>query len=190
VLDFEATCQKDKPLNCQEIIEFPVVPVNLRTKEILTDKIFHYYVKPEVNPKLTEFCTELTGITQETVESGIPLPDCLSKFEAWMKTQGFTTDNSIFVTCGDWDLQKCLPLEAAYKNLKTSADLRQWVNIKIFFNSVTQIRGDAMEKMLKDLGLELEGKHHSGIDDSKNIAKILITLLNRGSWVTSAFRRF
>ncbi len=30
-----------------------------------------------------------------------------------------------------------------------------------------------MKTMLHDLKLELDGKHHSGIDDSKNIAKIL-----------------
>jgi 2'-phosphotransferase len=55
VLDFEATCEDKKKLNCQEIIEFPVVPVNLRTQEVLSDKIFHHYVRPEVNPKLSKF---------------------------------------------------------------------------------------------------------------------------------------
>ena len=33
-----------------------------------------------------------------------------------------------------------------------------------------------MKTMLRDLHLELEGRHHSGIDDSRNIAKILRTL--------------
>ncbi len=35
-----------------------------------------------------------------------------------------------------------------------------------------------MKSMLKDLQLELDGKHHSGIDDSKNITKILKELAN------------
>ena len=36
-----------------------------------------------------------------------------------------------------------------------------------------------MKTMLRDLHLELEGRHHSGLDDSKNIAKILKTLALR-----------
>ena len=189
VLDFEATCEDKKNLDCQEIIEFPVVPVNLRTQEVLLDKIFHHYVRPDVNPKLSKFCTELTGIEQATVDSGIPLTNCLGKFENWMDQHGFNVSNSIFVTCGDWDLKTCLPNEAAYKSLKTRVDLRQWINIKIFFNSVTNIRGGGMDIMLKDLDLTLDGKHHSGIDDSKNIAKILVTLLKKGATLTNSFKR-
>lgn len=34
-----------------------------------------------------------------------------------------------------------------------------------------------MTKMLTHFNIELKGKHHSGIDDSKNIASILIHIL-------------
>jgi ERI1 exoribonuclease 3 len=37
-----------------------------------------------------------------------------------------------------------------------------------------------MESMLEELELELEGRHHSGIDDSKNIARCVLSLLNIG----------
>lgn len=46
----------------QEIIEFPVLKVDATTFDV-TDK-FHEYVRPVYNPKLTDFCTQLTGITQ------------------------------------------------------------------------------------------------------------------------------
>lgn len=36
-----------------------------------------------------------------------------------------------------------------------------------------------MAAMLRELGLPLEGRHHSGIDDSRNIARIFQTLLRR-----------
>lgn len=36
--------------------------IDAKTLEVVGE--FHYYVKPLVNPKLTAFCTELTGITQ------------------------------------------------------------------------------------------------------------------------------
>jgi inhibitor of KinA sporulation pathway (predicted exonuclease) len=34
--------------------------------------------------------------------------------------------------------------------------------------------------MLELCGLELEGKHHSGIDDAKNIARVVIECLKKG----------
>jgi ERI1 exoribonuclease 3 len=131
----------------------------------------------------------LTGIEQVTVDSGIPLADYLGKFDKWMDQNGFNSSNSIFVTCRELDLKTCLPHEAGYKSLKIRADLRQWINIKIFFNSVTNIRGRGMDQMLKDLELNLDGKHHSGINDSKNISKILVTLLKKGATLTNSFKK-
>ena len=47
----------------QEIIEFPVVVIDVKKKKIKS--IFHTYVKPVIDPVLTQFCFDLTGITQE-----------------------------------------------------------------------------------------------------------------------------
>ena len=49
-----------------EIIEFPVVFLNLATLEV--DFIFHSFVRPVETFTLTDFCTNLTGITQEQVD--------------------------------------------------------------------------------------------------------------------------
>ena len=38
-------------------------------------------------------------------------------------------------------------------------------------------RVGGMVEMLKLLGLELEGKHHSGIDDARNISRICLELI-------------
>ncbi len=38
----------------------------------------------------------------------------------------------------------------------------------------------SMISMLKHFGLELIGKHHSGIDDAKNLSKILVKILETG----------
>ena len=76
VFDVEATCKENNEGFVQEIIEFPVVLVDTRTLEIVSlvwlDKRewigkvdeFRSFVKPVVNPVLTEFCVELTGIDQ------------------------------------------------------------------------------------------------------------------------------
>jgi ERI1 exoribonuclease 3 len=180
VLDFEANCVENAQLPCQEIIEFPVVPIDTKTLKIMDDKIFHQYVKPTVVPKITEFCTGLTGIKQETVDAGISIVETLENLDKWMTSNGFTSKNSTFVTCGRWDLSTCLKKEAEYKKITLPDYLRKYINVKdawmvTFFKN----KAHGMPGMLQSLDLELDGKHHSGIDDSKNIAKIAIGLIKK-----------
>lgn len=64
VYDFECQCTEGTPaLKFNEIIEFPVVVIDVKAQAIKS--VFHTYVKPVVEPKLTEFCTQLTGISQD-----------------------------------------------------------------------------------------------------------------------------
>ncbi|VDN13786.1 unnamed protein product [Dibothriocephalus latus] len=72
VLDFEATCNRGQQPNPQEIIEFPVLKVDAATLDV-TDT-FHRYVHPVFNPKLSDFCTQLTGIIQDMVDTESDFP--------------------------------------------------------------------------------------------------------------------
>lgn len=62
VIDFEATCDKEKNPHPQEIIEFPSVIVNGITGQL--EACFQTYVRPTCNQVLTDFCKDLTGIQQ------------------------------------------------------------------------------------------------------------------------------
>lgn len=73
ILDFEATCG-DAIKGQNEIIEFPTLLYNLEEDEV--QATFHEYVRPEVYPTLTAFCTNLTGITQ--VPSFLAGSSCVS----------------------------------------------------------------------------------------------------------------
>lgn len=62
VYDFECQCEdKTKNLTFNEIIEFPMVVIDVKQRKIVAE--FQTYVKPTIHPILTPFCTELTGIT-------------------------------------------------------------------------------------------------------------------------------
>ena len=50
--------------------------------------VFHSFVRPVINPKLSEFCKSLTGIEQETVDKAEVFQDVLIRFESWMKSHG------------------------------------------------------------------------------------------------------
>lgn len=75
ILDFEATCENNDSSWPNEIIEFPVILFDTQSLEIEAE--FHQYVRPTINPTLTQFCKGLTGITQEQVDHGVLLADCL-----------------------------------------------------------------------------------------------------------------
>jgi inhibitor of KinA sporulation pathway (predicted exonuclease) len=86
----------------------------------------------------------------------------------------------IFVTCGNWDLKKALPLYCKYLNIRVPSYFENWCNIKDIFYQFYGTKGGGMANMLKILGLELEGKHHSGLDDCYNIAKIAKRICEEG----------
>jgi ERI1 exoribonuclease 2 len=72
VIDFEATCDKDRNPHPQEIIEFPSVIVSSVTGQL--EACFQTYVRPTYNQHLSDFCKDLTGIQQIQVCSELYLP--------------------------------------------------------------------------------------------------------------------
>jgi ERI1 exoribonuclease 3 len=188
ILDFEATCNQGKPApKPQEIIEFPTLLYNIDTREI--EEEFHFYIKPDVNPNLSSFCSELTGITQDQVDNGISLVDVLSQHESWLFEKEFLPrirkDGSScsfkYLTCGDWDLKMCLPRQLDYHQLQMPNYFKSYINIKEDFRQLYERRNRlGMKGMLNVLDMEIVGRHHSGIDDCRNLARIRTRMLEDG----------
>ncbi|GFS21447.1 ERI1 exoribonuclease 3 [Elysia marginata] len=180
VLDFEATCDNETRLMPQEIIEFPVLKVNARTHVV--DSIFHQYVRPLFNPHLTPFCTELTGIVQDMVDNQKCFPEVFKDFNQWMEAEGLLNPEikSIFVTCGDWDLNSMLPRQCETSRVRSMSYFSRWINIKKSYADVTRTFPKGMMPMLTGLRLQHVGRHHSGIDDCRNIANIVVELMKQG----------
>ena len=108
VIDFECTCIESRVTTWHhEIIEFPCVLVNAKTNKIIDT--FREYVKPVENPELSEFCTQLTGITQEDVDNASTLPVVLERFFNWTSSYGiFEITNGLICTDGPWDMENFL----------------------------------------------------------------------------------
>ncbi|KAF8788077.1 ERI1 exoribonuclease 3 like protein [Argiope bruennichi] len=180
VLDFEATCDSPKTLVPQEVIEFPVLKINSGTFE--TESMFHSYVKPVINPELTKFCTQLTGITQEMVDNQPIFEDVFEKFQRWMQEEKLLDKNTkiAFVTVGDWDLKYLFPIQCKGLRIPVADYMRSWINLKVSFAEMTTVYPRNMITMMKYCQLEHEGRLHSGLDDCKNIARVLRDLAERG----------
>lgn len=96
----------------------------------------------------------------------------------------------IFVTCGDWDLRTMLPAQLGLIGGRVPQHFRRWVNIKQTFSRVMNgSKGKGMAAMLDSLGLPLEGRHHSGIDDCRNLVRIVKALADRGVVIDSTVPR-
>ncbi|KAK9231612.1 hypothetical protein WN943_021850 [Citrus x changshan-huyou] len=103
VIDFEATCDKERNLHPQGIIEFPSVVVSGVTGDIIA--CFQTYVRPTFDPLLTDFCKELTGIQQHQVDNGVTLGEALYFHDKWLLQKGLSNTNFSVVAWSDWDCQ-------------------------------------------------------------------------------------
>jgi 3'-5' exoribonuclease 1 len=105
ICDVEATCDENSRFDyASEIIEFPVLLV--RGADLKIIDTFHKYVCPTLKPKLTDFCINLTGITQKVVDEASTFSTVYEEFKTWLsKYDEAPFKNCIFVTDGVWDLR-------------------------------------------------------------------------------------
>ena len=178
VLDFEATCEENTTIHNQEIIEVPVIL--LRASDGHEVARFQMYVRPMLNPELTPFCTSLTGITQETVDGADPFAPVFRSLMRFLCQHGVTRSNTVFVTCGDWDLSSMLPRQCQLAGVACPTVFRRWMNIKKEFQRHSAVKVASLMDMVEKAGLHHRGRLHSGIDDCVNIAQVLQQMIAQG----------
>nr|XP_006820700.1 PREDICTED: 3'-5' exoribonuclease 1-like [Saccoglossus kowalevskii] len=180
VIDYEATCEKENPTDyVHEIIEFPVVLINSKTLKM--EKEFRTFCRPVLHPKLSDFCTELTGITQAQVDGAPLFSDVLDQFENWLEENKLGSEYSFaIVTDGPWDIICFLNVQCVLSQISFPEYARRWINIRKLFSNYYHTRRLKLTLMLDHLGMTFEGRQHSGIADCRNIARIMVKLLEDG----------
>ena len=171
VIDLEATCD-DKgavPKHEMEIIEIGAVLVDADTFEIEAE--FQTFVRPILHPTLTPFCRELTSITQAQVDAAPGFPAAIAALAEFIRAQS-PGHLPLFGSWGNYDRGQFMQDAKLHEvELPFGPD---HLNIKQAFSDALGTRkGLGMARALKRLGLPLEGTHHRGIDDARNIARIL-----------------
>ncbi len=179
VADIEATCTNSNefPRHEMEMIQFGAVMVNMEDYSIVDG--FDYYVQPVIHPKMTYFCEELTGITDEILaEKAIPMGEFCNKLNKdlkkykgqynWAAWGAF--DKRFFV-----DNLKLRKLSHLYpfNNL-------DYLNLSMLFKNAQGIkRKMGVKKAMNKCRLEFEGRQHNGYDDAYNTARMLPWILPR-----------
>ncbi|KAM9329277.1 3'-5' exoribonuclease 1 [Gastrophryne carolinensis] len=182
IIDYEATCEEENsPDYIHEIIEFPIILVNTRTLEI--EDTFHQYVRPEIKPQLSQFCINLTGITQDIVDQADTFIVVLQNVVDWMKAKELGTKYKYAIlTDGSWDMSKFLNIQCRVSRIKYPRFAKKWINIRKSYGNFYKVPRNQtkLTMMLEKLGMIYEGRLHSGLDDSKNIARIALRMLQDG----------
>ena len=167
VVDVESTCydRGTEPKDfVSEIIEVGVCLLDVTTLE-RSDKR-GIYVKP-TRSVVSPFCTNLTGITQETVDQGVPLEeackilmrDYLSKARVWASYGDY--DRRMFTdNCAMLGIK--YPFGAAHQNVRTRLT-----------TDMGLVDRPPLDDAVRVIGRTFEGRHHSGADDAWNIAAVL-----------------
>ena len=128
-----------------------------------------------VHPQLSEFCKQLTTISQENGEKAPTFPEVLIKFESWAQSFGLMADNTHIITFSGWDLEKCLPRLCSYYRMPVPTFLQPDNNLNmkmIYFSNMHEIP-KSIPYILERLGLSFDGIKHRGLDDVRGQLKVV-----------------
>jgi 3'-5' exoribonuclease 1 len=172
VIDLEATCDDGHrmPREETEIIEIGAV---LLDEELRAVDEWQTFVRPLIHPTLTPFCTKLTSIAQAQVDGAPRFAEAIAALAAYLAGR-----TPLFCSWGDYDRAQlareaerngvALPLGSEHLNVKEA-----------FKQRVGDGKPRGVGQALKYAGLRFEGTAHRGIDDARNIARLLPHALGR-----------
>ncbi|MDI1442900.1 3'-5' exonuclease [Polyangium sp. 6x1] len=173
VVDLEATCSEDGsiPREETEIIEIGAVLVEAAT--LKTVREMQTFVRPIRHPRLTPFCTKLTTITQADVDAAPRFPAAMGKLRDFLGR-----DAALFCSWGNYDRNQ-LERDARRHGIRLPLGKDHWNLKAAFARRHNEGREIGVGQALRRLGLSFQGTHHRGIDDARNIARILPHVLDR-----------
>ncbi|XP_020269005.1 uncharacterized exonuclease domain-containing protein At3g15140 [Asparagus officinalis] len=182
-----------------EILEFPIVMIDCRTMEFVDS--FHRFVRPTEmgQQRINEYIKGKYGkfgIDRVWHDTAIPFKDVIMEFETWVSNHHLWKKESegplhgaAFVTCGNWDIKTKIPQQCKVSKMKIPPYFMEWINLKDVYLNFYNRRATGMMTMMRELEIPVFGSHHLGIDDTKNIARVVQRLLSDGALLKITARR-
>ena len=169
VVDLEATTSEGGrafPKQEMEAIEIGAVLLRASTLSIVDE--FQIFVRPIRHPVLLPFCTALTGIQQADVDAAQLFPEAFAKLRERMIV------GRERVVWGSWGQFDADQLRQDCELHRVAYEMPPHLNLKEALSEAQGWRRRfGMANALTRCGLQLEGVHHRGIDDARNIARLL-----------------
>lgn len=170
IVDLEATCwESNQTSERMEIIEIGAVLMRSSSSEPSGE--FARFVRPVAEPILSDFCKNLTSIKQQQVDEADDFATVFPEFLRWIGDEPFR-----ICSWGAYDIKQ-FRFDCERHKIEFPATFAAHINVKQKFTKVMNVERCGMPAALKLLNLPLEGTHHRGIDDARNIAKIARAIL-------------
>jgi inhibitor of KinA sporulation pathway (predicted exonuclease) len=170
IVDLEATCwEQGTKVEKMEIIEIGAVYVEGERFDEISE--FQTFVKPSINPIISDFCSKLTHIKQTKIDAAPSFGDGFQKFINWIGDNPFR-----LCSWGDFDYQLfCHELKRC--SMEWPEAFLGHINLKKVYADVYNTRQLGLRGALQKQGMSFEGAHHRGIDDARNIVRIAKIIL-------------
>ncbi|KAK9371012.1 ribonuclease H-like domain-containing protein [Lipomyces kononenkoae] len=202
-LDIEATFDGDRSFSQEthEVIELPCILVDINEGKIIDE--FHTFVKPQRHPHLTKKCMTLTGITQEEIDNAPTFTEAIHLLDGFMNKHSdklypppqvgnpppsgwplLGPRNYVWVTDGRADIERFLCLRSCRINrIRLPAYMSgQYIDMKLLFKTHFKEREfRRIPDMLAKWGLSFEGREHSGLQDARQVARIMLLMIQKES---------
>lgn len=174
IVDLEATCwdgyvdglERKQTVFDMEIIEFGCVVAQFDGSVVVSKS---FMVRPQQHPILSEFCTQLTSITQSDVEAAPFYVDVVRDIDQWLNAYTL----SAWGSWGNYDRNQ---IEAEQQRHHTAPKFFELPHINIkqqWRQGRVNSRKAGLANALNYHQLSFEGWHHRGIDDALNISRLL-----------------
>jgi len=168
IVDLEATCDDRGRVPRPEMEIIEIGAVMLRTRDLIQVSELQSFVRPVRHPVLTDFCMGLTTISQQEVDSAPTFPEVLGRLEAWLSEH----PGAAFCSWGEYDRRQ-IGQDCAFHGLSNPMPAVHFNLKKLFAEAQRMEKKPGMARALRRVGLEVQGTHHRGIDDARNIARLV-----------------
>jgi len=167
IFDLEATCWEGNQMGRkQEVIEIGAIRTDSFGQRKST---FNKLVRPEQNPQLSNYCTNLTGIIQDDVDNASHFEKIALDFMDWIDID----EEYLLCSWGDKDID-FLQSDCLYNNIETDW-LESYIDLKTQYHKIRGLqRKRGLKKVLGFEQLEFEGNHHRAFDDAANLFSLFV----------------
>ncbi|VVP37257.1 hypothetical protein PS893_04668 [Pseudomonas fluorescens] len=180
-VDLEANCDEvgesepSRPLavvpDQMETIEIGLVVIDLETLEVVDE--FQRFVRPQINPVLTDFCKQLTSIQQADVEGAGTYVEVGLELGAFIARYA----DAAWASWGDYGVRQ-LERDAGFAACPSLLAGLQHFNVRKWHKGLYDDQPKSLKQTVESLGLVWQGIYHRGIDDARNMASIVKEMLS------------
>jgi inhibitor of KinA sporulation pathway (predicted exonuclease) len=167
IIDLAITCWSinEQDTAKKETIEIGAILVNTQTLGAM--KEFRTFVKPIAYPELSNFCKQLTSISQKDIDSADPFPVALKNLTDFC-------GKSSQITLSSWgqNTRMQLFLDCARHNIAFPFGENHF-NIREMFVKKQGVKKCALKKAVEIANLKFDGTFHRALDNARYIHKIL-----------------